>query len=65
MKNIIIIFFFFFSINFAYALNKDNVLITGNKNIDKDVILSIINSLLDEDKIDTNKITKRLFLRAD
>ncbi len=61
MKNIIIIFFFFFSINFAYALNKDNVLITGNKNIDKDVILSIINNLLDEDKIDTNKITKRLF----
>ena len=44
-----------------YALNKDNVLITGNKNIDKDVILSIINNLLDEDKIDTNKITKRLF----
>ena len=47
MKNIIIIFFFFFSINFAYAFNKDNVLITGNKNIDKEVIYSIINNLLD------------------
>jgi len=63
LKNLIFVFFFiiFFTGN-LYSQTTKNIIIQGNKNIDKDVIYSIIgNENLSIDEYDKNKIIKLLY----